>query len=71
MHPPSSGVTRAALPLAPKARRRGDMQEAASLMITDLEGANAALNDGNATRANSFMRKDERQVEKIEKFPNR
>jgi hypothetical protein len=37
--------------LRPKHAGRGDMQEAASLMTNGLEGANAALNDGNAARA--------------------
>jgi len=50
---------------------RGDMQEASSLMTTYLEGANAALNDGNAAQAKNFMDKAERQVEKLEKFLNR
>jgi len=50
---------------------RGDMQEASSLMTTYLEGANAALNDGNPAQAKSFMDKAERQVEKLEKFLNR
>ena len=48
-----------------------DMQEAASLMGTYMEGANAALNDGNAAQAKSFMDKAERQIEKLEKFLNR
>ena len=50
---------------------RGDMQEASSLMTTYLEGAHAALNDGNASQAKSFMDKAERQIEKLEKFLNR
>jgi hypothetical protein len=50
---------------------RGDMQEAASLTTTYLEGAHAALNDGNAAQAKSFMDKAERQIEKLEKFLNR
>ena len=50
---------------------RGDMQEASSLMGTYLDGANAALNDGNLTEAKSFMEKAERQIEKLEKFLNR
>jgi outer membrane biosynthesis protein TonB len=50
---------------------RGDMQEAASLMNTYLEGSNAALQAGDAASARSFMDKAERQVEKLEKFLNR
>jgi serine/threonine-protein kinase len=50
---------------------RGDMQEASNLMTTYLDGANAALNDGNATQAKSFMDKAERQIEKLEKFLGR
>ena len=50
---------------------RGDMQEASSLMTTYLEGANAALNDGNLTQSKSFMDKAERQIEKLEKFLGR
>jgi hypothetical protein len=50
---------------------RGDMQEASNLMGTYLDGANAALNDGNVTQAKSFMDKAERQIEKLEKFLNR
>jgi hypothetical protein len=50
---------------------RGDMQEAANLMNTYLDGAAAALNAGDAGPAKSFMEKAERQVEKLEKFLNR
>jgi hypothetical protein len=50
---------------------RGDMQEAASLMNSYMEGSNAALNAGDAAQAKSFMDKAERQVEKLEKFLNR
>jgi len=50
---------------------RGDMQEAASLMTTYLDGASAALNAGDTPQARTFMDKAERQVEKLEKFLNR
>ena len=50
---------------------RGDMQDAANLMTTYLESANAALNAGDTPMAKSFMDKAERQVEKLEKFLNR
>jgi eukaryotic-like serine/threonine-protein kinase len=47
---------------------RGDMQEASNLMNTYLDGANAALRDGDTAQAASFMQKAERQIEKLEKF---
>ena len=50
---------------------RGDMQEAANLMNSYLDGAAAALNAGDAGPAKSLMDKAERQVEKLEKFLNR
>jgi serine/threonine-protein kinase len=50
---------------------RGDMQEAAGLMTTYLEGSNSALNAGDAASAKSFLDKAERQIEKLEKFLNR
>ncbi len=50
---------------------RGDMQDAANLMNTYLQGANAALNAGDGAQAKSFMDKAERQVERLEKFLNR
>jgi eukaryotic-like serine/threonine-protein kinase len=50
---------------------RGDMQEAASLMDSYLNGSAAALANGDAKSARSFMSKAERQVEKLEKFLGR
>ena len=50
---------------------RGDMAEAASLMDSYLQGANAALNAGDATSAKSFLQKAEIQVQRLEKFLNR
>jgi serine/threonine-protein kinase len=50
---------------------RGDMQQAATLMTTYLEGADAALNAGDVVQSRSFADKAERQVEKLEKFFNR
>ena len=50
---------------------RGDMQEAASLMDSFMQGANAALNAGDLPSAKSFLEKAERQVERLEKFLNR
>ena len=50
---------------------RGDMVEAASLMDSYLQGANAALNAGDAASARSFLEKSERQAERLEKFLNR
>ena len=50
---------------------RGDMQQAANLMNTYLEGADAALNAGDVVQSRSFADKAERQVEKLEKFFNR
>jgi len=50
---------------------RGDMQDAAGLMNSYLEGANAALNAGDAPATKGFMDKAERQIEKLEKFLNR
>jgi serine/threonine-protein kinase len=50
---------------------RGDMQSAASLMNTYLDGAEAALNAGDVAQARSFLDKAEPQVQKLEKFLNR
>jgi len=50
---------------------RGDMVEAASLMDSFLQGANSALNAGDAASAKSFLEKAERQVERLEKFLGR
>jgi eukaryotic-like serine/threonine-protein kinase len=50
---------------------RGDMQEAASLMNSYMEGATAALNAGDLDSVKSFMEKAERQIEKLEKFLGR
>jgi hypothetical protein len=50
---------------------RGDMQEAANLMNSNLQGANDALRAGDATAANTFMARAERQIEKLEKFLGR
>jgi hypothetical protein len=50
---------------------RGDMQEAANLMTSYLNGADAALNAGEVEQSRSFADKAERQLEKLEKFLNR
>jgi hypothetical protein len=50
---------------------RGDMQAAANLMNTYLDGAEAALNAGDVAQARSFLEKAEPQVQKLEKFLNR
>ena len=50
---------------------RADIREAATLANTFIEGANSALNAGDAASAKGFMEKAERQVEKIEKFLGR
>ena len=50
---------------------RGDMQSAANLMNTYLDGAEAALNAGDVAQAKSFLEKAEPQVQKLEKFFNR
>jgi serine/threonine-protein kinase len=50
---------------------RGDMQSAATLMNTYLDGAEAALNAGDVAQARSFLDKAEPQVQKLEKFLNR
>lgn len=50
---------------------RGDMQDAANMMGSYLEGANAAVQAGDPASAKSFMDKAERQIEKLEKFLNR
>ncbi len=50
---------------------RGDMQSAASLMSTYLDGAEAALNAGDVVQAKSFLEKAEPAVQKLEKFLNR
>lgn len=47
---------------------RADMQEAAGLMGSYLDGANAALAAGDLPSAKSFMDKAERQIDKLEKF---
>ncbi len=50
---------------------RGDMQEAASMMTSYLEGANSAIGANDLTSAKSYMDKAERQIEKLEKFLGR
>jgi serine/threonine-protein kinase len=50
---------------------RGDMQAAANLMNTYLEGAEAALNAGDVAQAKTFLEKAEPQVQKLENFFNR
>jgi hypothetical protein len=50
---------------------RGDMQAAANLMNTYLDGAEAALNAGDVAQARTFLEKAEPQVQKLEKFFNR
>jgi hypothetical protein len=50
---------------------RGDMQAAANLMTTYLDGAEAALNAGDVAQARVFLDKAEPQVQKLEKFLNR
>ena len=50
---------------------RGDMQAAANLMSTYLDGAEAALNAGDVAQARTFLEKAEPQVQKLEKFFNR
>ena len=50
---------------------RGDMQAAANLMTTYLDGAEAALNASDVAQARSFLDKAEPQVQKLEKFLNR
>jgi eukaryotic-like serine/threonine-protein kinase len=50
---------------------RGDMQDAANLMTTYLDGAAAALNAGDVAQAKSFLDKAEPPVQKLEKFLNR
>jgi serine/threonine-protein kinase len=50
---------------------RGDMQAAANLMNSYLDGADAALNAGDVAQARSFLEKAEPQVQKLEKFLNR
>ncbi len=49
---------------------RADMQEAASLMNANLQGANDAIRAGDAASATTFMTRAERQIEKLEKFFN-
>lgn len=49
---------------------RQDMQQAATLMTTYLDGASAALNAGDVAESRSFADKAERQLEKLEKFLN-
>ena len=62
-----SGLTQAASGL----NLRGDMQAAANLMNSYLDGADAALNAGDVAQAKSFLEKAEPQVQKLEKFLNR
>jgi serine/threonine-protein kinase len=50
---------------------RGDIQAAANLMNSYLDGADAALNAGDVAQAKSFLEKAEPQVQKLEKFLNR
>jgi serine/threonine-protein kinase len=50
---------------------RGDIQAAANLMNTYLDGAEAALNAGDIAQAKIFLDKAEPQVQKLEKFLNR
>jgi hypothetical protein len=50
---------------------RGDIQTAASLMDSFMQGANAALSAGDLPSAKSFLEKAEIQVERLEKFLNR
>jgi hypothetical protein len=50
---------------------RGDMQSAANLMDTYLDGAQAAFNANDVAQARSFLDKAEPQVQKLEKFLNR
>ena len=47
------------------------MQEAANLMNTYLDGADAALNAGDVAQAKSFPTRPSRRCEKLEKFLNR
>ena len=49
---------------------RGDIQEAANLMNTYLEGANDAQNAGDAASTTTFLDRAERQIERLEKFLN-
>jgi len=49
---------------------RSDMQSAANLMNTYLEGAEAALNAGDVAQAKIFLDKAEPQVQKLEDFFN-
>jgi hypothetical protein len=50
---------------------RGDMQTAASLMDSYMQGANSALNAGDLPAAKSFLEKADLQAERLEKFLNR
>ena len=50
---------------------RGDMQAAANLMNTYLDGAEAALNAHDVAQAKAFLDKAEPQIQKLEKFLNR
>ena len=50
---------------------RTDMQAAAELMNTYLEGAEAALNARDVAQAKAFLEKAEPQVRKLEKFLGR
>ncbi len=50
---------------------RGDIVEAGAMMQSFLDGANAALNAGDAPAAKGLMEKAERQLDKIEKFLGR
>jgi eukaryotic-like serine/threonine-protein kinase len=50
---------------------RGDVQEAASLMDSFLQGADEALTSRDLTAARSLLEKAEPQIERLEKFLNR
>ena len=50
---------------------RSDWAQAASLMDSFFQGANDALNAGDAAAARDLMEKSERQVEKLEKALNK
>ncbi len=50
---------------------RGDIVEASSLMQNYLQGANAALNAGDAEAAKNLSEKAERQLDRLEKFLGR
>jgi len=50
---------------------RSDWAQSASLMTSFLQGANDALNAGDATAARDLMDKAERQVDRLEKALNK